>query len=131
MAILLQTQFPLSLPQPRYPFPFRNPNHSFLTIYSTTTKSLLRFNATLGFSARRNLTSPASPTAVDRQGCSETTPFKLPVAFVRLAVSVVLFFCFGIRACSASSVPTLTAGPSSVQEEQTTQGLELTEYYFL
>lgn len=62
-----------------------------------------------------------SPTAVERQGCSETTPFKLPVAFVRLAVSVVLFFCFGIRACLASSLPTLTAGPSSVQEEQTTQ----------
>ncbi|KAK7250721.1 hypothetical protein RIF29_33339 [Crotalaria pallida] len=128
MDLLPQKHCPLSLHSPRYRLHFRNPNNSFLSITSTTTKSLLQFNTTLGFSTVRNPTRhlPASPTAAaDHQKCSELVPLKLPLAVVRLAVSsaamlVCFGFCFGVRSCSAS-LPIVTASPSSVQEEQTSQ----------
>lgn len=146
MAIVFQqTRFPLSLYSPRHRYLFQNPNpsrnrnrnSSFIIIPFTTTNtnSVVRFNAVIGFSGDRNLShrSPPSPSAtVDRQDSLEGRHLKLPEAFVRLAVSAVLFlcfgFCFGVRACSASS-PSVTAGaPSSIQEEQTLQGCEEAEY---
>ncbi|XP_061353803.1 uncharacterized protein LOC133298517 [Gastrolobium bilobum] len=126
MAVLLQTHYPSSLHSPRYRYICRNPNRYryFPKFPATTTKFLVRYNATVEFSGDRNLShrSQASPTTsvADHQACSEMAPLKLPQAFVHLAFSAVLFLCFGVRACSASS-PALTAGPSSVQEEQTIQ----------
>ncbi|XP_027346134.1 uncharacterized protein LOC113857970 [Abrus precatorius] len=126
MGVLLQTHHPLSPHSPRYPYLFPNPTnpyHSFLISPATSTKSLVRFNATIRFSGHRSLPhrSPASPTAFasHRPPPSETTPLK---AFVPFAVSAVLFLCFGIRVCSVSSpAAALAAGSSSVMGEQTVQ----------
>ncbi|KAJ1412451.1 hypothetical protein SESBI_20412 [Sesbania bispinosa] len=113
------THCPLSLHSPRYPYHLRNsnPNHSFLVIPGATTKAPARFSVDWSLTHR----SPALPTtsiSAARREPSETTPFKLPLVFVRLAVSAALFLCFGIRARSASSLP-LT--PAVQQEEQTIQ----------
>ncbi|XP_020207016.1 uncharacterized protein LOC109792045 [Cajanus cajan] len=119
MPVLLQTHFPLSLNSLRYPYLFPNPYcHSFLII---PTKPLLRFNAAIAFSARRTPPhrSPASPTAsaADRQERPQTPPLK---AYARVAVSAVMFLCFGVRLCLASSPPAaaLPAGSPPVQEEK-------------
>ncbi|CAL0313081.1 unnamed protein product [Lupinus luteus] len=127
MDILPHHHYHLS-PQ-RYSLHFRNPNHSFFTFFpSTTTASLLPFNASLRFSAHRSLISLSPPlaTSSDHRRCSDTPLQKLPFDFVRIAVSAAMFvcfgFCFGIRSCSASSA-SLIAAPSSVQvEENSNQG---------
>ncbi|RDX87009.1 spuE, partial [Mucuna pruriens] len=116
MAVLLQTRYPYLFPNPYY-------HHSFLIISAKSTKPSLRFDAAIAFSGHRTLShrSPLSPvpSASDRQLRPETEPLK---AFARVAVSAVLFLCFGVRAClSSSPPPALATAPPSVQEEQTVQ----------
>ncbi|TKY58461.1 Spermidine-binding periplasmic protein SpuE [Spatholobus suberectus] len=123
MALLQQSQYPLSLHSPRYPYLFPNPYyHSFLIIPATSTKPLLRFDAAIAFSGHRSLPhrSLASPTAfaADRQVRPETVPLK---AFARVAVSAVLFLCLGVRLCLASSPPAALPAGQPVLEEQTVQ----------
>ncbi|KAK7386828.1 hypothetical protein VNO78_27165 [Psophocarpus tetragonolobus] len=117
--MLLQTHYPLSLPSPRYPYLFPNPNsHSCLLIPATSSNPILRFNPAIAFSARRTPPS-SSPSASHRHSPPQTPPLK---AFARVAVSAVLFLCFGVRLTLASSPPPpLPAAPTSLQEEQTVQ----------
>jgi len=122
MALLPLT--PRSLCSPRYPHHFPNPySHNPFLIIS---KSLSSFHAaTISFSARPTPTrgSPPSPTASassHRNPPPQTQPLK---AFAGLAASAVLFLCFGVRLCLASSPPPpLPSGPAVVQEDRTVQG---------
>ncbi|KAK7263026.1 hypothetical protein RJT34_30610 [Clitoria ternatea] len=126
MGMLLQTHCTLfpSLLSLRHPYLFpntnTNPYHSFLLFPPTPPKPLKPFNTTIGFSGYRipSHRSPASPTlsASDNRTSSETKPLK---TFVSIAVSAVLFLCFGVRVCSAAT-PLLVAG--TAQEEKTVEG---------
>jgi len=126
MALLPQTRHSLSLCSPRYPYHFPNPyyHNPFLIIPATSTKSLSSFHSpTISFSAHPTTSraSPPSPTASASSPPPQTQPLK---AFAGLAASAVLFLCFGVRLCLASSPPPppLPAGPTVVLEEQTVQG---------
>ncbi|KAG4938938.1 hypothetical protein AAZX31_16G097100 [Glycine max] len=118
MALLLQTHYPLSLRSPRCPYLFPNPYyHSFLII---PTNPLPRFNAAITFSGHRTPSRPSSAppaaSAFDRHARPATPLLK---AFARAAVSALLFLCFGVRMCLASSPP--APALPTVQEEQTVQ----------
>lgn len=122
MALLLQTHYPLSLRSPRCPYLFPNPYyHSFLII---PTNPLPRFNAAITFSGHRTPSRPSSAppaaSAFDRHARPATPLLK---AFARAAVSALLFLCFGVRMCLASSPPAAAALPT-VQDEQTVQGFQ-------
>ncbi|ESW28318.1 hypothetical protein PHAVU_003G276900 [Phaseolus vulgaris] len=124
MALLPQTRHSLSLCSPRYPYHFPNPyyHNPFLIIPATSTKSLSSFHApTISFSAHPT-TSRASPPSRTASASSPPPQTQLLKAFAGLAASAVLFLCFGVRLCLASSPPPpLPAGPTVVQEEQTVQ----------
>ncbi|XP_040866212.1 LOW QUALITY PROTEIN: uncharacterized protein [Glycine max] len=115
MAMLLQTHYPLGLHSPRYPYLFPNPYyHSFLII---PTKPLPRFNAAVALSGHRTLSHPQPSLPTATRFRNQPLPLKV---FTRVAVSTVLFLCFGVRMCLASSPPAAAALPT-VQDEQTVQ----------
>ncbi|KAL2343491.1 hypothetical protein Fmac_004776 [Flemingia macrophylla] len=119
MVALLQTHYPLSPNSPRFPYLLPNPYyHSILII---PTKPLLRLNVAIAFSASgtpsyRSQESPPASAAARQERPS--TPYLK--AFAPVAISTVMFLCFGLRLCLASSPPpSLPVGPPSVQEEPT------------
>lgn len=121
MAVLLQTHYPLSLHSLRYPYLFPNPYYlPFLIIPPTSSKPLLRFNAAVPFSGHRTPSHrlSVSPSASHPKTRPEPARVK---AFARIAASAVLFLCFGVRLCLASSPPATLPAGQPVQEEQTVQ----------
>ncbi|XP_054808423.1 uncharacterized protein LOC129310563 [Prosopis cineraria] len=124
MAALVPTLFPLSAGSPLRFYHLRKPKPSLLLI-SCSRKALFRSSGTIVFSGGRNLIPLSMAATVnDEYQAYSVKPLNLPLTFVRLAVSVVLFigfgFCIGIRVSSASP-PTLPASSSSLQDNQATE----------
>lgn len=130
MAVLLQTHYPLSLHSLRYPYLFPNPYyHSFLIIPPTSSKPLLRFNAAVAFSGHRTPSHRSSVSPSASASDPKTRPEQARVkAFARVAASAVLFLCFGVRLCLASSPPATLPAGQPVQEEQTVPGFKAVKY---